>query len=227
MARLCVRDLDKWFGPRGLLRNVSFEAGAGEAVALFGPSGCGKTTLLRILAGLDSADHGEIEFDGRTLNSGRSGVPPEKRGVAMVFQDLALWPHMTVEAHLDFVLRDRVRIRSAREHRIGYLLERFGISALADARPARLSGGERQRLALARALAVDVPLLLLDEPFSHLDDAWRERGVAALRELKTAGTVLVMATHHREDVRDLADLSVLIGSDGTAEVERSRPATER
>ncbi len=224
MARLSVRDLDKWFGPRGLLRNVNFEAGSGEAVVLFGPSGCGKTTLLRILAGLDAADHGEIVFDGETLNAGRETVPPEKRGAAMVFQHLALWPHMTVEGHLDFVLREKMRGRAERENRIGDLVERFGLAALADVRPARLSGGEQQRLALARALGTDAPLLLLDEPFSHLDDAWRERGIAALRERQRAGSVLVIATHHREDLRDLADVVVHIQADGTVRAERPRAA---
>jgi ABC-type Fe3+/spermidine/putrescine transport system ATPase subunit len=224
MARLSVRDLDKWFGPRGLLRNVAFDANSGETVALFGPSGCGKTTLLRILAGLEPADHGEIVFDGHTLNSGREYAPPESRGAGMVFQALALWPHMTVEAHLDFVLRDRVRVRSARETRIGDLLGRFGLSALAEVRPARLSGGEQQRLALARALAAEPPLLLLDEPFSHLDDAWRSRAVEELLARKHAGAVLVMATHQRDDVRELADLVVRIAGDGTAVAERTRGA---
>jgi ABC-type Fe3+/spermidine/putrescine transport system ATPase subunit len=223
MVRLSVRDLDKWFGPRGLLRNISFDANAGDIVALFGPSGCGKTTLLRILAGLEPPDHGDVAFDGEPFNAHKRRVPPERRDVAMVFQDLALWPHMTVEAHLDFVLRDRIRDRALREDRIGATLDRFGLSALAEARPARLSGGEQQRLALARALAVDAQLLLLDEPFSHLDDAWRARGVVALRERKAVGVVIILATHHREDVRELADVSVLIGTDGTAEVERSRP----
>jgi ABC-type thiamine transport system ATPase subunit len=102
------------------------------------------------------------------------------------------------------------------------VLERFGLAALADVRPARLSGGEQQRLALARALVVESPLLLLDEPFSHLDDAWRDRGIEALRERKRAGSVLVVATHHREDLRDLAESIVRIASDGTVQVERMR-----
>jgi ABC-type Fe3+/spermidine/putrescine transport system ATPase subunit len=222
MARLIVRDLDKWFGPRGLLRNLSFEANSGEAVALYGPSGCGKSTLLRILAGLDAADHGEVVFDGETLNRGRETVPPEKRGVAMVFQHLALWPHMTVEGHLDFVMRETRRGRAERESIMGAVLERFGLSALADVRPARLSGGEQQRLALARALAVEAQLLLLDEPFSHLDEAWRARGVEVLRERKRAGVVLVVATHHREDLRDLSERVLHIAPDGTGHVERAR-----
>lgn len=224
MARLCVRELDKWFGPRGLLRNVAFEAHSGETIALYGPSGCGKTTLLRILAGLEPADHGEIVLDGRTLNSGRQYAPPEKRSAAMVFQNLALWPHMTVEAHLNFVLRDRVRVRSARETRVGELLVQFGLSVLADVRPARLSGGEQQRLALARALAVDVPLLLLDEPFSHLDDAWRARCVEALRARARAGAVVVLATHQREDVRSLANIVLKIDGEGGVRVERTQNA---
>jgi ABC-type Fe3+/spermidine/putrescine transport system ATPase subunit len=220
MARLRVRELDKWFGRRGLLRNVSFEAHSGETLALFGPSGCGKTTLLRILAGLDSADHGEVSLDGRALNSGRELVPPEDRGVAMLFQNLALWPHMTAERHLDFVLRGAIRSRAARDARIGDLLGRFGLSALADARPARLSGGEQQRLALARALALDASLVLLDEPFSHLDEAWRSRCIGELNARKRTGAVFVIATHHREDVRELADQVVHIGADGTTRVER-------
>lgn len=223
MARLLVKDLDKWFGPRGLLRNVSFDARAGENVALIGPSGCGKTTLLRILAGLEHADHGEVSLDGRVLNSGKQTEPPETRGVSMVFQNLALWPHMTVEAHLDFVLRGTVRSAVERERRWGRLLECFGLTAMADVRPARMSGGEQQRLALARALVVEAPLVLLDEPFSHLDEGWRTRAVTELNAASKRGSVLVIACHHRVDVRGLANQFVRIGEDGVSRVEHESP----
>ncbi len=198
MALLSVRALSKSYGPRRALDKLSLTLGDGERLAVLGPSGSGKTTLLRLIAGLDAPTAGEIEIRGQVASSpGRVLLAPEKRGVALVFQGLALFPHMTA---LEQVLFAGPTSRRALE-----LLASVGLEKRASALPAELSGGERQRLALARALAQEPRLLLLDEPFANLDPELH----ATLREevrglLDMAKTALVLVTHEREDALALA-----------------------
>jgi molybdate transport system ATP-binding protein len=170
----------------------------GGTVALVGPSGAGKTSILRVIAGLLRPEQGRVQLDGSTWLDTEAGIdlPPERRGVGLVFQEYALFPHLTVRGNVGFGARRRV----------DDLLERFGLSALADARPATLSGGERQRVALARSLAREPAVLLLDEPLSALDAFTRARVRAELRELLSELSLpTVIVTHDFDDAAALAD----------------------
>ena len=194
-------DLDH--GLRSFRLSLALDVGA-ETVALMGPSGAGKTSVLRAIAGLLRPERGRVALGAETwLDTGsRVDLPPERRRVGLVFQEYALFPHLSVRANVAFGGRDRV----------DELLERFGIAALADARPGAISGGERQRVALARALARDPGVLLLDEPLSALDAHTRRRVRGELREvLGELGLPTLMVTHDFEDATSLADrIGVLV-----------------
>jgi ABC-type Fe3+/spermidine/putrescine transport system ATPase subunit len=206
-------------GPLEVLRGLSLSVPAGGSLALLGPSGSGKTSVLRLLAGLDRPDRGRALLGDRDAAS----VPPRERDIGFVFQDLALWPYLTAAGHLE-----SVRPGSAREG-----LVRFGLEALADRRPGALSGGERQRLALARALASGPGLLLLDEPFSHLDPPGRRAAAAALLDYRRAtGATLVAVSHHLDAFVETLDRVALLHEgrllqEGTLPDLRSRPADAR
>jgi thiamine transport system ATP-binding protein len=179
--RVTVKDVTKRFGTTIALENVSLEVGDGELVALVGPSGCGKTTLLRLIAGFEAPDAGDILFDGRSV----LGVPPERRGIGLVFQNYALFPHMTVFQNVAYGLKFQTSsglytlppsaARRTVQAKPGELLELVGLSGLEDRMPSELSAGQQQRVALARALAPNPQVLLLDEPLSALDAKLRER----------------------------------------------------
>jgi molybdate transport system ATP-binding protein len=177
--------------------DVTFERGV---TLLTGPSGAGKTTLLRTIAGLVRPDAGRVVLDGRVLDEGRTHVAPYRREVAYVFQDYALFPHLSVLDNVAFGLAARGVARSAQHGTAGAWLERLGIGALARARPHALSGGERQRVALARALAWTPRALMLDEPFAALDPTTRARVRAEVREtLATLDVPVVLVTHDAQD----------------------------
>ncbi len=186
-------ELDR--GGATVLRGVSMAVDAGEVVAVVGPSGSGKSTLVRAILGLAMPRRGAIRIHGRRVSEdGRVLVPPEERHLAVVFQDLALWPHMTVARHLDFVLAARGVRRGERRSRAAAVLEQVGLAQRASALPGELSGGEQQRVALARAWVQEPAALLLDEPFSNLDVALKEELVGLLRNLlreKGLSTILV------------------------------------
>ncbi len=206
-ALLSIRDVRKRFGSHQALAGVSFEVAAGEFVVILGPSGCGKTTLLRLVAGLDVPDSGEISLGGSQVSGPNSSmVPPHRRGIGFVFQDLALWPHMTVLKNLDFVLESARTPRDERAARAHEVLRLVRIEPLGSRYPHELSGGEQQRVALARALVGHPRLLLLDEPLSSLDPELRRELRAELARLKRAlGVTAVYVTHDREDASNLAD----------------------
>ncbi len=165
-----LRGVSRRFGTTEVLRDLSFTLEPRTPLAVVGPSGCGKSTLLRLLAGLEAPTTGEIVMDGRTVSTARTlRVPACERKVALVFQDLALWPNLTVEQNVRLGLAREAADRARRRARAREALELCGIGALARRKPGRLSGGEQQRVALARALALRPRLLLLDEPFSGLD----------------------------------------------------------
>ena len=193
-------------GERRVLAGVDLEVGEGALLAVLGPSGGGKTTLLRIVAGLDRPDAGRVEVLGREVNGPGVFVPPESRRVGLVFQDYALFPHLTALENASFgVPGPEGRTRAAET------LETLGLSEMAGQRPAELSGGEQQRVALARALAPRPGVLLLDEPFSNLDAALR----AGVREevaglLRGLGATAVLVTHDREEAFALADRVALL-----------------
>ncbi|MBI1874110.1 MAG: ABC transporter ATP-binding protein [Acidobacteria bacterium] len=216
---LRVSAATKVYDTRAAVRNLSLDVHKGESVVVLGPSGCGKTTLLRLIAGLERPDTGEIWIDGRRVaGGGRNIVPAHERHVALVFQDLALWPHLSVSGNLAFVVGSAGMPKSERAARIHDVLRVCRVDpVLADRYPHELSGGEQQRVALARALVGSPRVLLLDEPFSNLDPDLR----GALRqELGTLQRKLALATiyvtHDREDAAALADRTVLM-RDGAIE----------
>lgn len=207
---LSIRQVGKRFGSHQALNDVSLEARVGESLVVLGPSGCGKTTLLRLIAGLELPDSGEIWLSGTQVASPRrSHVPPHDRGIGFVFQDLALWPHLTVRQHLDFVLQTARVPRAERSVKTHEALKVVRVDQLSNRHPHELSGGEQQRVALARALVGSPRLLLLDEPFSGLDTELRValRGeLASLQRRLELTTIYV--THDREDAEALADRTV-------------------
>lgn len=192
------------FGPVRAVDGVDLEVPTGSFTSLLGPSGCGKTTLLRIIAGLEEADAGTVEVAGRLVDGPGVHVPPERRGVGMVFQAHALFPHLDVGHNVAFGLRDLDT--AGRAHRVAEILELVGLFGLEQRMPSELSGGQQQRVALARALAPRPNLLLLDEPFSSLDAALR----ASVREevrsiLSDAGQTALLVTHDQEEALSITD----------------------
>lgn len=198
---LAVADLGRAFGEAQVLSGVSFSLQPGERLSVLGPSGSGKTTLLRLIAGLEVPTSGTISIGGTEVSRARQIlIPPERREVALVFQGLALFPHLNALEQIAFASRSRGGNDHARE-----LLERIGLGHRAKARLDQLSGGERQRIALARALAQQPKLLLMDEPFASLDDEKRAEMRDLLRSLlESMQTTLVLVTHSREDALNLA-----------------------
>lgn len=204
MIRLADVSCDR--GGRPVLRDVSLEVAAGELLVLLGPSGSGKTSLLRLVAGLERPAAGAISLGADLVSAPGVHVPPERRRVGMVFQDLALWPHMSARAHLDFVLRGTALARAERRRRAADLLGEVGLAALADRLPGQLSGGEQQRLAVARALAGEPRTLLLDEPFTSLEGPLRTALGSWVCELhRRHRTATIFVTHLVEEGLALAD----------------------
>ncbi len=200
-----VESVSKRFGPIEAVRRASLAVAQGELLALLGPSGCGKTTLLRLIAGFEPPDEGTVRLHGRLVAGGGAWVPPERRGVGMVFQDYALFPHLTVAENVAFGLPRRERRRA------GDLIRLVGLEGLERRYPKELSGGEQQRVALARALAPGPELLLLDEPWSNVDPSLRSSlrsDVASL--LRRLGVTAVVVTHDREEAFALADRVALM-----------------
>jgi ABC-type Fe3+/spermidine/putrescine transport system ATPase subunit len=196
----------KRYRDRVAVADASIDVAAGESVVVLGPSGCGKTTLLRLVAGLARPDSGEISLAGRRVSGGGTFVPPHERQLGFVFQDLALWPHLTVRKNLDFVMRAVNVPRTERESKAADILRLVQIEQLAARYPHELSGGEQQRVALARALIGDPRLILLDEPLSSLDADLRATLRLELRRLQRAlGLTTIYVTHDREDAAALAD----------------------
>lgn len=198
--------VSKTFGQRIVIDDLSLQIPKAERLVLFGPSGSGKTTVLRLVAGLEVPDKGEIRMADRIVaNSGRNLVPPEKRDVGMVFQDLALWPHMTVQQNLMFGLNARNVPKREANLRVREMLQRVGLEHRMDAKPYQLSGGEQQRVALARALVSRPSILLMDEPLSSLDDE-RKRAIASdlLGLQSQLGFTFVYVTHDRNEADMLA-----------------------
>jgi iron(III) transport system ATP-binding protein len=203
------RSLTKRFGQVLAVDDVYLELGAGQILALLGPSGCGKTTTLRLLAGFEVPEDGEVEIGGRTVVGDRVFVPPERRSIGMVFQDYALFPHLDVAGNVAYGLPGD----GNREARVAEILSLVGMEGLDSRMPHQLSGGQQQRVALARALVRRPDVVLLDEPFSNLDSALRVR---VRREvwhiLKAAGASAVFVTHDQEEALSIADrVAVMLG----------------
>ena len=208
-----ARSVSKQFGSFVALDDVSVEVPAGSLTALLGPSGSGKSTLLRIIAGLERPDAGRVLIEGHDVTS----RPPQDRGVGFVFQHYAASKHMTVWRNVAFGLEIRRRPKGEIKERVGKLLELVQLNGFADRYPAQLSGGQRQRMALARALAVEPDVLLLDEPFGALDARVRKELRAWLRRLHDEVHVTtIFVTHDQEEAMDLAD-QIVVMSHGQVE----------
>jgi iron(III) transport system ATP-binding protein len=199
---LRCRGLRKQFGDKAVVADVSFTVPAGDILALVGPSGCGKTTLLRLIAGFERLDGGAVEIDGQTMADDTRHVPPEGRRVGMVFQDYAVFPHLSVGRNVGFALGKGEPARA----RVAELLAFVGLQGRENAMPHELSGGEQQRVSLARALSTRPAALLLDEPFSNLDAALRgEVRDEVRRLLKAGGVTAVFVTHDQDEALFLGD----------------------
>jgi iron(III) transport system ATP-binding protein len=209
---IAFEDVRHRYPERGeVLRGLSLAAKPGEIVCLLGPSGCGKTTLLRLAAGLEPLQAGRITLDGRVIAEPGRELPPESRGIGFVFQDYALFPHLTVEENVAFGLR--FIPRGQRKWRIMDALARVGLEAYAAAWPHMLSGGQQQRVALARALAPRPALLLLDEAFASLDARLREQvRDDTLHVLQQAGIATLIVTHDAEEAMFMADRIALMNA---------------
>ena len=189
------------------LKSVSLDVAPGSFLVLLGPSGSGKTTLLRCLAGIERIDRGSLSIGSRVVADGRTHVPPEQRDLSMVFQDYALWPHLTALDNVAFALRRRLLSRASCRGRALEMLSRVGLAEFARRYPNELSGGQQQRVALARALIADTGLILCDEPLSNLDADLRERMRVEISALvREAGATTVYITHDQAEAFALADV---------------------
>jgi iron(III) transport system ATP-binding protein len=213
MQKLRVQAARKAFGALVAVDDVSFEVNPGEMISLLGPSGCGKTTTLRLIAGLEQGDSGEIYLGDRLLSDPKRKrfVPPEQRSMGMVFQNYAVWPHMTVGENVGFPLRMQGRPKKEIAARTQKILELVGLERL-EHRPAPLlSGGQQQRVALARALVFEPEVLLLDEPLSNLDTRLREELRFELKELqRRLGITTIVVTHDQKEAMVLSDRIVVM-----------------
>jgi iron(III) transport system ATP-binding protein len=234
MAGISIRGLSKSYGgdaDLAAVADLSLDIDDGQFVTLLGPSGCGKTTTLRLIAGFIAPDAGTIHADGRLLSSAGQVVPPEERGMGMVFQNYAVWPHRTVFENVVFGLKlRRVPAAEARE-RVKRTLALVNLTGLEDRLPGELSGGQQQRVALARSLVVEPEILLLDEPLSNLDAKLRERMRGELKELqRRTGITFVYVTHDQAEALALSDrIAVIHGGRlqqlGTPQEVYARPAS--
>ncbi|MGL4636627.1 MAG: ABC transporter ATP-binding protein [Beijerinckiaceae bacterium] len=206
MARLTIDSVTRMFGTHAALDKVSMTVEHGEFVAVLGPSGCGKTTLLRLVAGFDQVSDGAISIDKKCVSGRGNHVPPEERRMGIVFQSYALWPHMTVAENVAYALKVQGLAAQARTTRVTAALDLVGLTAFADRRPASLSGGQRQRVALARCLAMEPSIVLLDEPLANLDVHLRSTMEEEFANFhKRTGTTMFYITHDQAEAMALAD----------------------
>ena len=218
-SAVSFKGVKKRFGERSVLTGVSLEVAHGGTLGILGPSGSGKTTVLRLIAGLERPDAGEVWLRGRLASSpGRLHEEPARRNIGFVFQDLALWPHMTVAGNLRFVLESRGWPAATRGARIEEMLDIVGMSDRAAERPGHLSGGEQQRVALARALVSNPDLLLLDEPLSSLDSELRAKLRDELSAIpKQLGVTLIYVTHERSDIEAFGGQHIVLPRTSTSQ----------
>ena len=226
MGSLTLSAISKSFGAVDVLKGVDLDVAAGEFVVFVGPSGCGKSTLLRVIAGLDEQTTGDLRIDGRLMN----GVPPAKRGIAMVFQSYALYPHLTVARNMGLALSQEGVAAADIKRRVETASALLRLDALLDRRPAELSGGQRQRVAIGRAIVRQPSLFLFDEPLSNLDAALRAGTRIEIAKLhRQLGATMVYVTHDQVEAMTLADKIVVLRGGTVEQVGRplelyARPA---
>ncbi len=223
--------ISKKLGDVKVLEKLSFSIEKNEILAVIGPSGCGKTTLLRLIAGLEVLDSGRIIIDGIEVDGNGPPLPPRLRRVAMIFQELALWPHMTASQHLVYVLKRCHQPRAHRRRKARQLLEVVDLADRGHRYPHQLSGGEQQRLAIVRALAQSPDYLLLDEPFSHLDPILKRELETVLAEIRPHSNLgMVYVTHNIQDIKRIVQRVAILQKGrliqiGEKETVFRRPAT--
>ena len=227
LSEIVLEGVSKRWGETAAVDGVSLRVPAGSFVVLLGPSGCGKSTTLRLVAGLEAASSGRILIDGRDVTA----LPPAARGVSMVFQSYALFPHLSVAENIVFGLRVRRLSREERERRLERATALLGLGGLMDRKPSQLSGGQQQRVALGRAIVAETPVCLMDEPLSNLDAQLRQKMRREIRALqRQLGITLVYVTHDQVEAMTMADRVVLMRG-GRVEQDASpaeiyaRPAT--
>ncbi|HEX8167547.1 MAG TPA: ABC transporter ATP-binding protein [Beijerinckiaceae bacterium] len=219
-----VSNLHVGYGGAPVLHGIDLAVAPGEFVAILGSSGCGKTTLLRTIAGFQKASAGAIRLSGRDV----ANLPPEKRGIAMVFQSYALWPHMTVLGNVGYGLRLRGVPRAEVRRRVAEVLKLLNLSGLEERKVTNLSGGQRQRVALGRALAIEPQLLLLDEPLSNLDAKVRLQLRSEIKGLQNRlGFTAIHVTHDREEAMTMADRIVVMDAGRVAQVGAPKEVYDR
>jgi iron(III) transport system ATP-binding protein len=212
MSMIELRRVSKDYNGRRVINDVSLKVERDERVVLFGPSGCGKSTVLHLIAGLVVPDSGEILLNEEVVSAAKRNLrEPEQRGIGMVFQDLALWPHMTVAENIEFGLRAKRMPPNKRNERVREMIDLVGLGDYLSAKPAELSGGQQQRVALARTLALAPPVVLMDEPLSTLDEELnlqlREEILGLHSDL---GFTLLYVTHNREEAQQLGPRTVYL-----------------
>ena len=211
MATVSIKNVTKAFGDNVVLKEFNAEFSDGEFITLLGPSGCGKTTMLRMIAGFEKPTGGELYIDGELVSGGKVFIPPEKRGVGMVFQSYAVWPHMNVFDNVAYPLSIRHSPKAEIKSAVDRVLGIVHLSQYAQRFPNQLSGGQQQRVALARALVAEPKLLLLDEPLSNLDAKLRESMRFEIKEIqKKLGITVVYVTHDQTEAMAMSDRIFLI-----------------
>lgn len=207
MSFLILQNVSKFYGERQVVNSISLSIKQGEFVSLLGPSGCGKTTTLQMIAGFVDVTHGTVMLDGKDITRAQ----PNSRGLGIVFQTYALFPHMTVAENIRFGLDMRKVPKDQQQRKIARMLELVHLGGYEDRYPRQLSGGQRQRVALARALVIEPPVLLLDEPLSNLDAKLREEMQFELRRIqRTVGTTTLMVTHDQHEAMSVSDRVVVM-----------------
>ena len=232
MSTVSIRHISKAFGNNVVLKDFDETFADGEFVTLLGPSGCGKTTMLRIIAGFEKPTSGELYIDDQLVSGGKDFVPPEKRGIGMVFQSYAVWPHMNVFDNVAYPLRIRKQSKEQIKEAVGRVLETVHLSQYAERLPSQLSGGQQQRVALARAMVAEPKLMLLDEPLSNLDAKLRESMRFEIKEIqRRTGITVVYVTHDQTEAMAMSDRIFLINRGvvqqcGTPQEIYNRPANQ-
>ena len=232
MATITIKNVTKAFGDNIVLRDFNETFQDGEFITLLGPSGCGKTTMLRIIAGFERPTSGEVYIDDMLVSGGKTFLPPEKRGIGMVFQSYAVWPHMKVFDNVAYPLSIQKTPKEEMRKRVEQVLEITHLSQYAQRFPNQLSGGQQQRVALARALVAEPKLLLLDEPLSNLDAKLRESMRFEIKEIqKKLGITVVYVTHDQTEAMAMSDRIFLINrgvvqQSGTPEEIYNQPANQ-